>query len=141
MCGEGLSKAQLKIDETVLDQSENESDLRSGRIFSLCASRIEEDLSYGSDENSCQPKPIAISTKQTETRNESKKLRNGENCLKVSDSASSGDLMKSSPRRNQTSEETSDDKFEKCKYFFSVLMGKCCFDQFRNKAKNVPGTF
>ncbi len=123
MCGEGLSKAQLKIDETILDQSENESDLRSGRIFSLCASRIEEDLSYGSDENPCQPKTIAIATK-AEIRNESRKLGNGENCLKVSDSASSGtsgDFMKSSPRRNQTSEETSDDKFEKCKYFFSVL--------------------
>lgn len=41
ICGDGMSKEQLRINETILDESENESDYKNGRIYSLYESASE----------------------------------------------------------------------------------------------------
>ncbi len=108
MCGEGLSKAQLKIDETILDESENESDLKSGRLFSLCASETEEILDLDIDERRFQKLPIAVSA-ETAIQNE---LIISRDCLKVTES-----LYKNSGKRESREPiETSDEEFEKCRF-------------------------
>lgn len=119
MCGEGLSKAQLKIDETILDESENESDFRNGRIFTLHGSRIEKDLS--SDENrmlkEIQPTTgaqIILDSCEEDNLPKQKKTKETDS----SDSARNK-ARPSNRNRNKkvSSEDTSDDKYEKCKLF------------------------
>ena len=41
MCGDGMSLEQLRINETILDESENESDVKNGLIYSLYESASE----------------------------------------------------------------------------------------------------
>jgi hypothetical protein len=42
MCGDGMSLEQLRINETILDESENESDVKNGLIYSLYESANED---------------------------------------------------------------------------------------------------
>lgn len=119
MCGEGLSKAQLKVDETILDESENESDFRNGRIFTLHGSRIEEDLS--SDENrmlkETQPTTgaqIILDSCEEDDLPEQRKTKETD-----SSDAASNKARQTNRNRNKkvSSEDTSDDKYEQCKLF------------------------
>ena len=43
MCGEGFSEDILQIDETILDEYENELDLKKGKLFMIDESDIEKD--------------------------------------------------------------------------------------------------
>ena len=138
MCGEGLTKAQLKIDETILDESENESDFKNGRIFTLHGSRLEEDLS--SDENRMLKKTAGAQVIFESDCNEDDRLPvKLVKYTDASDSSSSrgknralngGNIKK----RMETSEDTSDDKLENCKqiklYWFSQIKWRLIYQSF-----------
>lgn len=44
MCGQTFSDDVLNIDDTILDEYENELDYKSGKLFTLTESKIEKDL-------------------------------------------------------------------------------------------------
>lgn len=114
ICGEGLSSAQLKIDETILDESENESDLRSGKIFSLCASKIEEDLNSSNDGNTLPDEPIMTSTQAIVKSDIVVEDSLCEDFQKYETNLSSNNA-EVEKKKDTISSESSDDKFEKCK--------------------------
>ena len=43
VCGDGFSEDVLEIDETILDEYENELDLKKGKLFTVDESNIEKD--------------------------------------------------------------------------------------------------
>lgn len=44
ICGDGLSENVLNIDDTIIDQFENEQDYKSGKLFTMTEEDIEKDL-------------------------------------------------------------------------------------------------
>lgn len=103
MCGEGLTKSQMKINQTIFDESENESDLKMGRIFTLNASKIDVDLTSSSDEN------IPGKKQSIETTQSFESSHNSDKGMDRSNQSKKGEKSK------ESSEVSSDDKFEHCK--------------------------
>lgn len=66
ICGEGFSDDVLQIDDTIIDEYENELDHKSGMLFTLVESQIERDLA-----NSTNSKPgVLSSTKMSKIHEE-----------------------------------------------------------------------
>ena len=74
ICGDGMSKTQLRVDDTILDESENESDLKSGKIYSLFETQIQD--SADEDENLIEDNKKTSSSTSEDTSDDK-----FENCL------------------------------------------------------------
>ena len=101
MCGEGLTKSQMKINQTIFDESENESDVKSGRIFTLNASKANDYLSSNN-------------TYEDDSGKRDSSITSGcDNSVKIKPYGL--DESKKIVKSKDSSEVSSDDKFELCK--------------------------
>lgn len=105
ICGQAFSDDVLNIDDTIIDEYDNELDHKSGKLFSLVDSQIERDLASGDKSN------IFSSTQMSSVIKTANNINNN--------NRSSGDnvTQMGNVNRKDASSTDDDDRFENCKIF------------------------